>query len=249
MHILVSNDDGVYAPGIRILHEHLAAKHQVTVVAPDRDFSAASKSLTLNCPIRTKTIEEGFISVEGTPTDCVHLALSEIVANPKPDLVVAGINSGMNLGDDVLYSGTVAAATEGYFFGVPSIALSQAGPPNNENFIRAAKYFCNFLDEHLDEILNKDMILNINFPEGEIRGTEVCRLGARHRISKMIKDKDPRGNDVYWVGPPSPEQDAGPGTDFYATGKGMVSITPLQMDLTRYNELESVSSWVSKDKK
>lgn len=244
MHILISNDDGVYSPGIRILYEYLSRDHKVTLVAPDRDFSAASKSLTLNTPIRIKEIENGFISVEGTPTDCVHLALSELLVADKPDLVVAGINAGMNLGDDVLYSGTVAAATEGYFFGIPSIALSQAGAPSEDKFHRAAGYFAKFLLDNSDNVLSQDLILNFNFPEGEIKGLEVTRLGARHRISKMIKEVDPRGKEIYWVGPPSPENDAGPGTDFHCISSSKISVTPLQMDLTRYNALDEISKWV-----
>ncbi|MBT4962558.1 MAG: 5'/3'-nucleotidase SurE [Francisellaceae bacterium] len=246
MHILLSNDDGVYSPGIRILYDYLSRYHKVSMIAPDRDLSAASNSLTVNRPIRIQEIENGFISVEGTPTDCVHLALSELMKDSKPDLVIAGINAGSNLGDDVFYSGTVAAATEGYFFGVPSIAISQSGPPKEDTLVRTADYFTKFLGDNLDNILEQDTILNINFPSGDIKGIDVTRLGARHRISKMIKENDPRGKEIYWVGPVSPENDAGPGTDFYSINQSNVSVTPLQMDLTRYNALDDIAKWVVK---
>lgn len=245
MHILASNDDGVYAPGLQCLAETLRSIATVDVVAPDRNRSGASNSLTLHNPIRIKKIENGYISVEGTPTDCVHLALTGLLEH-QPDMVVAGINSGANLGDDVLYSGTVAAATEGRFLGLPSIAVSLVGT-ECKHYDTAAQ-ITKFLIEQLGSLsLPGQIILNVNVPDIPlhlIQGVEITRLGTRHCAEPTIKQKDPRGSTIYWVGPPGAEQDAGPGSDFYAINAGKVSVTPLKVDLTHYDSIKRLSLWL-----
>lgn len=255
MKILISNDDGVYAPGLRILAEVLAEIATITVVAPDRDRSAASKSLTLSRPIRPRTLDNGFVSVEGTPADCVHFALTAYMSD-QPDMVVAGINAGANLGDDVMYSGTVAAATEGRYLGLPSLATSLVYLPNTErdednptdNYPAAAQVVKQLIKYLLSNPLPSDTILNINIPNlpyEQITGFEVTRLGQRHKSEPMIKAKDPRGQTVYWVGMNGAEQDAGPGTDFYAVSQGRVSVTPLEIDLTKYKSIDGLRAWLS----
>jgi 5'-nucleotidase len=245
MKILISNDDGVHAPGLAYLAEALGKIADVTVVAPDRNRSGVSNSLTLEHPLRVVTAVNGFYSINGTPTDCVHLAVTGLLKE-LPDMVVSGINEGSNLSDDVLYSGTVAAATEGRFLGVPSIAISLAGP-RCEHYDTAAKV-AKLLVEHLKITpLTSDTILNVNVPDipfTELRGIQVTRLGTRHIAEPTIKSVDPRGRKIYWVGPPGPEQDAGPGTDFYAVNSGYVSITPLHFDLTHHKVLDELSNWV-----
>ena len=249
MRVLVSNDDGVDAPGIRMLADYLrAAGHTVTVVAPDRDRSGASNSLTLDQPLRTKRLDEHTWSVSGTPTDCVHLALTGLMAN-EPDIVVSGINNFANMGDDVIYSGTVAAAMEGRFLGLPAIAMSLAtGDHHGRFFETAARAACEIMARLLVDPLPANTILNVNVPDrewSELRGFEVTRLGQRHRSAPCVPQQDPRGRTVYWIGPAGEEQDAGPGTDFHAVRMGSISITPIHVDLTRYQALEKVSSWVS----
>jgi 5'-nucleotidase len=244
MRILLSNDDGVYAQGLAVLAEKLREVAEIDVVAPDRNRSGASNSLTLHNPIRLKRLENGFVSVEGTPTDCVHLALTGLLEK-APDMVVAGINAGANLGDDVLYSGTVAAATEGRFLGLPAIAVSLVG---NEfrHYETAAEVVKKLVQQiHLIE-LPSQIILNVNVPDiplHVLQGVEVTRLGTRHAAEPTIKQKDPRGHTIYWVGPPGAEQDAGPGSDFYAINTGKVSITPLKVDLTHYDSLKRLAGW------
>ncbi len=244
MRILLSNDDGVYAQGLAVLAEKLREVADIDVVAPDRNRSGASNSLTLHNPIRLKRLENGFVSVEGTPTDCVHLALTGLL-DKAPDMVVAGINAGANLGDDVLYSGTVAAATEGRFLGLPAIAVSLVG---NEfrHYETAAEVVKKLVQQiHLIELPNQ-IILNVNVPDiplHVLQGVEVTRLGTRHAAEPTIKQKDPRGHTIYWVGPPGAEQDAGPGSDFYAINTGKVSITPLKVDLTHYDSLKRLAGW------
>jgi 5'-nucleotidase len=245
MKILISNDDGFLAPGIKQLAKALAEIAEITVVAPDRNRSGASNSLTLDNALRTTTADNGFISVNGTPTDCVHLAVTGLL-NEMPDIVVSGINEGSNLGDDVLYSGTVAAATEGRFLGLPAMAISLAGP-DCQHYETAA---------HIAKILvlrmnhdkpPADTILNVNVPDlplSDIRGFQVTRLGTRHISEPTIKETDPRGRKIYWIGKPGLEQDAGPGTDFHAVNAGYVSITPLQVDLTHYKVFEQLAGWV-----
>jgi 5'-nucleotidase len=248
MRVLVSNDDGVDAPGIRALAEGLReAGHEVTVVAPDRDRSGASNSLTLDQPIRIKPVAEQTWSVAGTPTDCVHLALTGLLER-EPDIVVSGINNFANMGDDVIYSGTVAAAMEGRFLGLPAIAMSLAtGDGGGRHFETAARAAVEITARLLVDPLPADTILNVNVPDrawSELRGFEVTRLGNRHRSEPCIAQRDPRGRPIYWIGPPGAEQDAGPGTDFHAVRSGFISITPIHVDLTRYQALEKVSGWV-----
>ncbi len=244
MKILVSNDDGVQAQGLFILVEALKSLGEVTVIAPDRNRSGASNSLTLENPLRVSCLRNGFFSVGGTPTDCVHLAITGMLAE-KPDLVVSGINAGGNLGDDVFYSGTVAAAMEGCFLGIPSMAVSLAnGHLQYETAAQAAREIAISL---LKNPLPLQTMLNINVPDitpDKLKGFDITRLGTRHRAERMVEEKDPRGNPIYWVGPPGSEQDAGPGTDFFAINSGRVSITPLQLDLTNYRVFESLSGWV-----
>jgi 5'-nucleotidase len=248
MRVLVSNDDGVDAPGIRALAGGLReAGHEVVVVAPDRDRSGASNSLTLDQPVRVKPVGEGVWSVAGTPTDCVHLALTGLL-DYEPDLVVSGINNFANLGDDVIYSGTVAAAMEGRFLGLPAIAMSLAtGDHKGAHFETAARAAREIMARLLVDPLPADTILNVNVPDlpwDEVRGFEVTRLGNRHRSEACVPMDDPRGRTVYWIGPAGAEQDAGAGTDFHAVRNGYISITPIHVDLTRYQALEKVASWV-----
>jgi 5'-nucleotidase len=248
MRILVSNDDGVDAPGIRILSEGLrAAGHEVVVVAPDRDRSGASNSLTLDLPIRIKRLDEFTWSVAGTPTDCVHLALTGML-EVEPDIVVSGINNAANLGDDVIYSGTVSAAMEGRFLGLPAVAVSLVTAEHKaRNFETAARAAVEIVARLTADPLPADTILNVNVPDvpwDELAGFEVTRLGNRHRSEACMPQPDPRGGTVYWIGPAGPEQDAGAGTDFHAVRTGYIAITPIHVDLTRYQALEKVSSWV-----
>ena len=246
MHILLSNDDGYLAPGLKILAECLSKKAQLTVVAPDRNRSAASNSLTLERPIRSQLAENGFYKVDGTPTDCVHLAVTGLLKE-EPDMVISGPNDGPNMGDDVLYSGTVAAATEGRYLGLPAIALSMCSyePQHYETACRTIE----ILLDHLSKAeLPRDTILNVNIPDipwHEVKGFKATRLGARHKSEGVIKQKDPRGEAIYWVGPPGDEQDAGEGTDFFATRNGFISVTPLQIDLTRYDSLKNLDTWLN----
>lgn len=248
MRVLVSNDDGVDAPGIQALAAGLrAAGHEVTVVAPDRDRSGASNSLTLDLPIRAKALDERTISVAGTPTDCVHLALAGLLEQ-QPDIVVSGINNAANLGDDVIYSGTVAAAMEGRFLGLPAIAMSLVTRDHQgQHFDTAARVAVELVARLLADPLPADTILNVNVPDrpwADVTGFEVTRLGHRHRAEPCVPQTDPRGRQVWWIGPAGPEQDAGPGTDFDALRRGCVSITPIHVDLTRYQALETVAGWV-----
>ncbi|GMQ45467.1 5'/3'-nucleotidase SurE [Vibrio sp. 10N] len=243
--VLISNDDGVHAEGIRTLAAELANIADVTIVAPDRNRSGASNSLTLEQPLRVNEIEPGVFSVQGTPTDCVHFALNELMKDDLPDLVLSGINHGANLGDDVLYSGTVAAAMEGHFLGVQSIAFSLVG---KQHFAAAAIIARQFVERHLATRVPTNRLLNINIPDkplAELGDVAVTRLGARHHAEAMIKQQDPRGHDIYWLGPPGKEQDAGEGTDFYAVEHGRISITPLQVDLTAHESIGAMERWVS----
>ncbi len=247
MEILLSNDDGVLASGLAMLAKELSKIATIHVVAPDRNRSGASNSLTLDNPLRVKTLDNGFISVEGTPTDCVHLAITGLLEK-QPDIVVAGVNAGANLGDDVLYSGTVAAATEGRFQGLPAIAVSLVGE-HLHHYDTAARVARFLVERLLEHNLPVDTILNVNVPDlpmNEICGFEVTRLGTRRCAEPTLKTVDPRGHTIYWVGPPGAEQDAGVGTDFYAVSHKKVSITPLHVDLTHYQAFDQVSSWVGR---
>lgn len=244
MEILLSNDDGVRAPGLRALAKALGALGQVTVVAPDRNRSGASNSLTLEQPIRAQTEADGFVCVEGTPTDCVHLAITGLLET-EPDMVVSGINAGSNLGDDVLYSGTVAAAMEGRFLGLPAMAISLAGT-ELVHYDTAARVAARLVQRLTDDPLPADTLLNVNVPDrpfDELAGYRVARLGHRHKAEPVIRSTDPRGRPIYWVGPPGGEEDAGPGTDFDAIRQGYVSLTPIQVDLTRHEALDGLTRW------
>jgi 5'-nucleotidase len=236
MRILVSNDDGVFAPGIACLANALAEIAEVTTVAPERNHSGASNSLTLESPLRLRLLSNGFYSVNGTPTDSVHLAINELFTQ-EPDIVIAGINEGANLGDDVIYSGTVAAATEGRFLGLPALAVSLTGDQHYET----AAHFCKVILSKLQQYgLKEAQVININVPDlpiEQIKGIKLTRLGSRHRAEAMLKQRDPRGKDIYWIGPPGKTQDAGEGTDFHAVANGYVSVTPLTIDLTHRSAL------------
>ncbi|MDE2196366.1 MAG: 5'/3'-nucleotidase SurE [Gammaproteobacteria bacterium] len=245
MRILLSNDDGCRAEGLRCLAEALRSFAAVTVVAPDRNRSGTSHSLTLDTPIRLRQDEPGVVCVDGTPTDCVHLAITGLLED-GPDMVVSGINAGANLGDDVLYSGTVAAAIEGRFLGFPAVAVSLAGE-SPRHFDTAARITCDLVKRLLTNPLPADTILNVNVPDVprvELQGVQATRLGHRHRSEPVLKASDPRGRPIYWIGPPGAEQDAGPGTDFHALRQGFVSVTPLQIDLTQYTALDNLSQWL-----
>lgn len=246
MHILLSNDDGYLAPGLTILAESLKKHGQVTVAAPDRNRSAASNSLTLQRPIRARIAENGFYKIDGTPTDCVHIAITGLL-DDEPDMVISGPNDGPNMGDDVLYSGTVAAATEGRFLGYPAIAVSMCSF-DPQHFESASKAIDVLLYQLSRSALPQNTILNVNVPDlpwHEIKGFQATRLGARHKSEGVVEQKDPRGESIYWVGPAGDEQDAGEGTDFYATRNGYISVTPLQIDLTRYDSLPKLNQWLA----
>lgn len=238
MHFLVSNDDGYQAPGIEVLAAALSGIGRVTVVAPDRNRSGASNSLTLDAPLYAHEARNGFIYVNGTPTDCVHLAITGLLGQ-EPDMVLSGINSGANLGDDVLYSGTVAAAMEGRFLGRPALALSLAGE-NPVHYDAAARATVELVQLLMRNPGRQDLLLNINFPDvpyARYADWEVTRLGHRHKSEPAVRMQDPKRRTVYWVGSVGPGQDAGPGTDFHAVARQAISVTPLQVDLTRHSLL------------
>lgn len=247
MKILISNDDGVHAPGLAILAKALSQIAEITIVAPDRDRSGASNSLTLQHPLRLRYLDENIISVQGTPTDCVHLALTGLLTEKElPDMVVSGINAGSNLGDDVFYSGTVAAAMEGRFLGIPAIAFSIVGsePMYYSTAAEVAKRLVTLLYE---KPIPMKTILNVNIPDvafEDLKGYQVTRLGTRHNANRMLPSKDPRGHTIYWIGSSGKEDDAGVGTDFYAISQQQVSITPLQLDLTHHSLREQIEDWI-----
>lgn len=244
MKILISNDDGYQAPGINYLEQALSDIADIVVVAPDRNRSGASNSLTLDRPLTVRTYKKNSYYVNGTPTDCVHLALSSLFKRDLPDMVVSGINHGANLGDDILYSGTVAAATQGRFLGLPAIAISLQEP--SRHFETAMHVIKDLVLRIRTSPLPASTILNVNIPDvplHELRGYEVTRLGTRHCSEEVAKQIDPRGNEIYWIGLPGPEQDAGPGTDFYAIRSQKVAITPLSLDWTNYVAFENISRW------
>ncbi|KTC74707.1 stationary phase survival protein SurE [Legionella birminghamensis] len=247
MRILVSNDDGVSAPGIRALANEMSTLGEVCVVAPDRNRSGASNSLTLTRPLRIRQMDNGYYSVDGTPTDCVHLALTGFL-EPTVDIVLSGINDGANLGDDILYSGTVAAAMEGRYLGLPAIAFSMAGE-NIQHYDTAATIARQLVVKMHANMLPSQTILNVNIPDlplNQIKGFEVTRLGTRHCAEPTFSELDPRGRPIYWIGPSGSQADAGPGTDFYAISRQCVSITPLQLDMTHYKVFDQLSTWVDK---
>lgn len=245
MRILLSNDDGYFAPGLACLAEALSAIADIVVVAPERDRSGASNSLTLDRPLSLHKSHNGFYYVNGTPTDCVHLAVTGML-DTLPDMVVSGINDGANMGDDTIYSGTVAAATEGFLLGIPSLAISLASFSRG-NFATAARVATEIVQRFENDRLHGAVLLNINVPDvaySELQGMEVTRLGRRHKAEPVVKSKSPRGETVFWVGAAGPAQDAGEGTDFLAITRNRVSITPLQIDLTRYGQLDAVREWI-----
>ncbi|MDH3761829.1 MAG: 5'/3'-nucleotidase SurE [Gammaproteobacteria bacterium] len=245
MHILITNDDGYLAPGIKALAQELSEVAEISVVAPDRNKSGASNSLTLMRPLRVEQSVDDFYYVDGTPTDCVHLALSGLLER-APDMVVSGINAGPNLGDDVLYSGTVAAAMEGRYLGLPAIAVSLLGKPAR-HYQSAARITRRVIEQLTLNPLADDTLLNINVPDlpaDEVQAIEATRLGFRHKSEPMVRQSDPAGRPIYWVGPPGEAQDAGPGTDFYAVEHATASVTPMQIDLTRHNGIEPLQQWL-----
>jgi len=251
MHILVSNDDGYLAEGLNCLVEHLQQIGRVTVVAPQTDRSGASNSLTLDRPLLPETADNGFIAINGTPTDCVHIAITALLKDDPPDIIVSGINRGPNLGDDILYSGTVAAATEGRFLGLPAIAVS-LGSFEGNYFATAAQVVVKIIKQLQSKPLAADTILNINVPDidydqltDQPESYKVTRLGKRHKAEPAIEAIDPRNRKVYWLGPVGIEADAGPGTDFYALNNNQVSITPIKIDLTNYELLDSMQHWIN----
>ncbi len=246
MRILISNDDGYQATGILILAQVLGSIADITVVAPERDRSGASNSLTLDTPLRARHLDNRVICVDGTPTDCVHLGITGLLEQ-EPDMVVSGINAGANLGDDVIYSGTVAAAMEGRFLGFPGIAVSLVTRQPPHHYDTAARVAMELVERLCANPLPSDTILNVNVPDvpwDQIEGLEATRLGHRHKAEPVVKGTDPRGRPIYWVGPAGAEQDAGPGTDFHAVRTGHVSITPIHVDLTQYAALENVADWI-----
>ena len=250
--ILLSNDDGFIAPGINLLRDALTEVAEVITVTPDRDRSASSNSLTLDRPLQLTERGEDFYSANGTPTDCVHLGLTGLHKNSKPDLVISGINSGPNMGDDVIYSGTVAAAIEGRHLGFPSIAVSMAefNPKHYESAVKAILHLLDDLPKL--QFMEEDKIatiLNVNVPDlawEDIKGFKATRLGKRHPSKPAIKEKDPRGNPIYWVGPVGDAADIAEGTDFFATEQGYVSVTPIHIDMTRYSALDATADWLDK---
>ncbi len=246
MRFLLSNDDGYFAPGIATLAMALGDEGEVMVCAPERDRSGASNSLTLDRPLTVRTAPNGFLYVNGTPTDCVHLAATGLMPE-KPDMVVSGINHGSNMGDDTVYSGTVAAATEGFLLGIPSLAVSLASR-SPSHFETAAKVARDMVRRIKQSPLGLPLLLNMNVPDlpyDEIKGIRVTRLGRRHKSASVVRSENPRGETIWWVGAPGAAADAGEGTDFHAVANGYVSITPLSIDLTAYQQLDLVSSWLS----
>jgi 5'-nucleotidase len=246
MRILLSNDDGYFAPGLAALAEALAKFAEITVVAPERDRSGASNSLTLDRPLIVRRSHNGFHYVNGTPTDCVHLAVTGLL-DELPDMVISGINHGANMGDDTIYSGTVAAATEGFLLGLPSMAVSLASKSAG-NYPTAARVACDLLERFRDRPGAIPMLLKVKVPDmpyDQLEGVEVTRLGRRHKAEGVIKSANPRGETVYWIGAAGDAQDASTGTDFHAVAHRRVSITPLQIDLTRYTSLDQVRSWMA----
>ena len=245
MRILLSNDDGYFAPGLAALAEALHGLGEVVVVAPEQNRSGASNSLTLDRPLHLKKAANGFYFVNGTPTDCVHLAVTGML-DELPDIIVSGINNGANMGDDTIYSGTVAAATEGYLLGIPSIAISLTSFEGN-NYGTAALVARELVERFIRDPIREPVLLNVNVPDipyAELNGMEVTRLGRRHKAEPVVKMTSPRNETVYWVGAAGAAADAGPGTDFNAAERGVVSITPLQIDLTHAAQLPSIRQWM-----
>ena len=245
MRILLSNDDGYQARGLRMLADGLAELADVTIVAPDRNRSGASNSLTLDSPLRVEQAEPSVYYVNGTPTDCVHVAITGLLSD-EPDMVISGINHGANLGDDVLYSGTVAAAMEGRFLGLPALAVSLV-LGDGQNFSTAVTVIRQCVARMQHDPLPGDTILNINvpdLPERSIRDTRSTRLGFRHKSEPVIQTRDPKDMPIYWVGPAGEGQDVGSGTDFHAVANSWVSVSPIKVDLTDHSAIDAVETWL-----
>jgi 5'-nucleotidase len=239
--ILVTNDDGVYSEGVKLLAEALAEVGEVVVVAPDREQSATGHSLTLHRPLRLRKLEEARYAVDGTPTDCVNLAVLHLLKDNPPDFIASGINFGSNLGDDVTYSGTVSATFEGTLLGIPSVAFSQA-VGEHFSFAPAARFARRLFAHLVDSDVPRDLLLNVNFPLGEIKGARFTRLGHRQYQQAVVEKRDPRGRTYFWIAG-TPVWEEAEGTDYHAVSRGLVSITPLHLDLTDYRGLESLG-WV-----
>jgi 5'-nucleotidase len=245
MHILISNDDGYLSEGITILTAHLSKIADITVVAPERNRSGASNSLTLDRPLSVREAKNGFFYINGTPTDCVHIALTGLMTD-MPDLVISGINDGANMGDDTIYSGTVAAAMEGYLLNIPSIAISMS-QHNATHFETAAKIAVELVEHYLKKPLEGAALLNVNVPDAPyeaLKGRVVTRLGRRHKAESVIKERTPRGENIYWIGAAGQPNDGGEGTDFHAIANNQVSITPIHADLTKHEQLNVVKNWL-----
>lgn len=245
MRILLSNDDGYFAPGLEALADALAGLGEIVVVAPEQNRSGASNSLTLDRPLFLKQASNGFYFVNGTPTDCVHLAVTGMLEY-LPDIIVSGINLGANMGDDTIYSGTVAAATEGFLLGIPSIAVSLTSF-EGKHFATAGRIARELVERFVRDPIREPVLLNVNVPDipyAELQGTEVTRLGRRHKAEPVVKMRSPRNETVYWVGAAGAAADAGPGTDFNAVERGCVSITPLQVDLTHAAQMSGIQRWM-----
>ena len=244
MRILLSNDDGYFAPGLNTLAQALAPLAEITVVAPERNRSGASNSLTLDRPLSVRRAGNGFYFVNGTPTDCVHLAVTGLLDH-MPDMIISGINDGANMGDDTIYSGTVAAAMEGYLLDIPSIAVSMS-EHGARHFDTAARVIVELVERQARNPFPPPVLMNVNVPDvpyEQLQGMRVTRLGKRHKAEPVVKSSTPRGETVYWVGAAGAAQDAGEGTDFHAVENRMVSITPLQVDLTQHTQLEALKAW------
>ncbi len=246
MRILLSNDDGYFAPGLNVLAKALKPLADITVVAPERNRSGASNSLTLDRPLTVRQAHNGFYYVNGTPTDCVHLAVTGLLDH-LPDMVISGINDGANMGDDTIYSGTVAAATEGFLLGIPSLAISMS-QHNATHFETAAQAAVALVKRFQKNPFPGAILLNVNVPDilpSQVKGMRVTRLGRRHQAEPALRTQTPRGDTVYWVGAAGAAQDAGEGTDFHAVEHEHVSLTPLQIDLTQYGQLEDLRTWMA----
>ena len=246
MLILLSNDDGYFATGLNILAEHISKIADIIVVAPERNRSGASNSLTLDRPLTVRKASNGFYYLHGTPTDCVHLAVTGLIEE-VPDMIISGINDGANMGDDTIYSGTVAAAMEGYLLGIPSFAVSMS-QHNATHFETAAKVIVELIEHYKAKTFPAPILMNVNVPDvpyAELKGKVVTRLGKRHKAEPVIKSTSPRGDTLYWVGPAGSAADAGEGTDFYAVANNQVSLTPLQADLTHHQQLDALKNWIN----
>lgn len=246
MRILLSNDDGYFAPGLACLEQALSAVAEVVVVAPERNRSGASNSLTLDRPLMLRRAASGYHYVNGTPTDCVHLAVTGMLET-QPDMVISGINAGANMGDDTIYSGTVAAATEGFLLGIPALAVSLAGG-ELRHYETAAQVAVQLVQRFAQNTHSHPWLLNLNVPDvppEQLQGVQVTRLGKRHKAEPVVKASTPHGETVYWIGPAGQAQDAGEGTDFHAVANNYASVTPLQIDLTQYNQLDALRSWMA----